>query len=204
MQFKASLATLALTTGLTAAYDPTPFVSPLQPWQIPRFTISLPPNKLGAAGYATIKLAVSNPNQVSAGPAPHAAGGGYLPFAPSAANCTSTGHDTPAAMNGSCVETSQDSYGVWQVGVISTDATAAIDPRDVQVRLTLTYNVTRWNAVWFKVYQATARFSLDENLVLGECADHDRHCSYELNPDLAPLEVEPEMVDCRGTCSNDP
>ncbi|KAI2468373.1 hypothetical protein F4781DRAFT_274255 [Annulohypoxylon bovei var. microspora] len=196
MQFKSSLATLAAAAGLAASYETTPFIGPLQPWQVSQLTISLPPQ--GEAGTVDIELAIANPNQVSAGPAPHAAGGGYLPFAPSAANCSAVGGSDVASLRYACEETTQDSYGVWSAFVRNTSA--AVDPDDLELVFGLSYNVTRWNAVWWKVYEATARFALNDNLVLGECADPNRNCTYELNPDMAPLLVQPVMVQCQGTC----
>ncbi|KAI1211275.1 uncharacterized protein F4807DRAFT_458844 [Annulohypoxylon truncatum] len=209
MQFTATT-TLALMTGLAAAYDPNPFVEPLQPWKITRFTIALPPSSAGTNGYATIKLAIENPNQVSAGPAPFADGGGYFPFPPSAANCTMTGHDTADAVTSGarCTETTQDTYGQFEVQVVDNgdndNGAGVLDPNNLQLQFGLTYNVTQWNAHWYKTYDGTARFALNDNLVLGQCADHNKFCSYELDPNKAPLLVTPTMTDCAGTCSNDP
>ncbi|KAI1455019.1 hypothetical protein F4805DRAFT_437136 [Annulohypoxylon moriforme] len=170
------------------------------------FTISLPSSQEGVNGNAAINLAIANPNEVSAGPAPFAAGGGYLTFAPSAANCTASGKNKASAMNFTCTETTESSYGVWAVSLQDGGAGAggAIDPSSMSLQFTLTYNVTRWGAVWYKVYEGSARLTTDANLILGKCQNPDNHCSYTLNPDKTPLFVTPAMTDCKGTCSNNP
>ncbi|KAI1768587.1 hypothetical protein GGR53DRAFT_477597 [Hypoxylon sp. FL1150] len=184
---------LLCQTHLASAYDATPHIWPLDPWKINRLTITAPAP--GHAGTIDIAVAIENPNTVSAGPAPHAAGGGYLPFAPSAANCSAT---TDGA--GECVETSQFSYGTFAVAVA---VAAAPSPMGFDLSFHLDYNVTRWNNVMYKVYDAAARFEVGSNLVaVGKC-DDDRTgmCEYELMPESTPFEIPGiVMSDCKGYC----
>ncbi|XDG05731.1 hypothetical protein ABKA04_005346 [Annulohypoxylon sp. FPYF3050] len=209
MHFKTPLATLALASGLAAAYDPTPFVGPLQPWKITDFTISLPSTSSGINGNVTVKVHIENPNQVSAGPAPGAEGGGYLPFQPTTADCVATGANQYSSLTGTCQDhfsADDGTGGSFEFAIAPTNGnwTTVIDPNCFDLRFTLTYNVTRWNADWHKLYEGSARFGLNDNLVLGKCANRANGCSYTLNPDKAPLEVAPDMVECTGTCSNNP
>ncbi|KAI1095592.1 hypothetical protein F5B19DRAFT_440146 [Rostrohypoxylon terebratum] len=212
MQLKTSLATLALASGLAAAYDPTPFVGPLQPWKITDLTISLPPSRLGADGIVTIKVHIENPNQVSAGPAPGAEGGGYLPFQPTSADCVASGPNQYSSLTGYCNNTAaagadDGTAGAFELAVVppsNGNSSGPVDPNGFEVKFSLAYNVTRWNAHWDKLYEGQAAFGLNNNLVLGKCANRENMCSYTLNPDKAPLQVAPTMVECTGTCSNDP
>ncbi|KAI1106569.1 hypothetical protein F4804DRAFT_19057 [Jackrogersella minutella] len=183
MRFLVSLATFA---AAAAAYDTTPFLGPLQPWTVSSLQITAP--QKGGQGAVDIEVAVANPNTVSAGPAPHAAGGGYLPFSPSAANCSLAGTSED------CEETSDTSYGVWSVGVVGD----GVDPTDLDLKFRLDYNVTRWNAVWYKVYEGTGHFATGVNLVQGGCDGAAGTCEYEI---AAPVLVQPTMTECKGTCT---
>ncbi|KAI1380381.1 hypothetical protein F4677DRAFT_406683 [Hypoxylon crocopeplum] len=193
MQFPSFLllpATFAVLSGLASAFDTTPFIGPLDPWKVTRLQITAP-----ATGPASVDLAVENPNTVSAGPAPHAAGGGYLPFSPSAANCTAV--DADAALgDDACVETTEFSYGVWSV-----DATGPIDPQNLDLSFTLNYNVSRWGSVLVKVYEATAHFAVGLNLADGVCDNVSGTCEFGLLPGSTPVLIPPTMTQCQGTCS---
>ncbi|OTA92883.1 hypothetical protein M434DRAFT_31497 [Hypoxylon sp. CO27-5] len=199
MQLSGPLATLAVSlcmTGLAASYDTTPFIGPLKPWKVNSLRITAPAQ--GASGTVDIELAIENPNTVSAGPAPHAAGGGYLPFNPSAANCSAVqdGAD-PGVAHDTCVETSELSYGVWSVEV----AAARIDPTNLDLAFTLNYNVSRWGQQLWKVYDGTGHFAIGTNLADAVCDGASGTCVYELKADATPVLIPPTMTECQGTCS---
>ncbi|KAI1416534.1 hypothetical protein F5Y13DRAFT_154148 [Hypoxylon sp. FL1857] len=193
------LATLAVSlclANIAASYDSTPFLGPLDPWKVNSMRITAP--AAGQPGTADIELAIENPNTVSAGPAPHAAGGGYLPFSPSAANCSAVQDSAnPGVVNNTCVETSQSSYGVWSVEV----AASRIDPTNLDLTFTLNYNISRWGEQLSKVYDGTAHFAVGTNLAEGVCDEASGLCTYKLSANATPVLVPPTMTECQGTCS---
>ncbi|KAI1403874.1 hypothetical protein F4819DRAFT_182157 [Hypoxylon fuscum] len=189
----ATIAVLAYQTDLALANDSTPFIGPLDPWKVNSLQVTVPAK--GRSGIVDIELAIENPNKVSAGPAPHAAGGGYLPFSPSAANC-STGVDSGVTVQNVCTETSQSSYGVWTVDLPK----GAVDPQNLELTFNLNYNVTRWGGILYKVYTATGYFVVGKNLAKGVCDDASGTCSFELQNGSAPVLVQPTMIACKGTC----
>ncbi|OTB09525.1 hypothetical protein M426DRAFT_316068 [Hypoxylon sp. CI-4A] len=185
------LVTILLSvTNLAHSYDATPFIGPLDPWQVSSLQVTTTATTSDAT---TISLAIRNPNTVSAGPAPFAAGGGYLPFNPSAANCSLAGSSE------ACIETTEFSYGVWTV-----DVAPGFDPRSFDAKFSLDYNVTRWNSVWYKVYKGTGHFEVGINLDEAVCEDGDEKkntCVYGLGAAQTPVLVTPTMTECKGTCS---
>ncbi|KAI0169007.1 hypothetical protein GGR52DRAFT_501815 [Hypoxylon sp. FL1284] len=189
---------LSLQTRLAASYDTTPHIWPLDPWRISQLRITAPAP--GRSGTVDIGLAIENPNTVSAGPAPHAAGGGYLPFAPSAANCTLA--EVPSESGSTelldtavvCNETTEFSYGVWTV----TSASASDAGFDLAFRLS--YNVSRWGGILYKVYDGTAQLEVGQDLTEGVCDDAADKCEFALAPGSDPVLVAPTMTDCKGYC----
>lgn len=202
MQLSGPLATLAVSlcmARLAASYDTTPFIGPLDPWKVNNLRITAPAQ--GSSGTVAIELAIENPNTVSAGPAPHAAGGGYLPFSPSAANCSAVQDGTdPGIVHATCVETSELSYGVWSVEVVP-GAAARVDPTNLDLAFTLNYNVSRWGQQLSKVYDGTGHFAVGTNLADAVCDDASGTCLYELTAEATPVLIPPTMTECQGTCS---
>ncbi|KAI0113193.1 hypothetical protein F4814DRAFT_420890 [Daldinia grandis] len=200
MQLPGSLGILTVVllchTRVALSYDPTPFIGPLDPWKVTRLQITAP--EPGRSGPLAIGLAISNPNKVSAGTAPHAAGGGYLPFAPSAANCTVETTDGGIAVGDTCIETTQYSYGVWSVDL--PPGITDIDPRSFDLVFTLNYNVTRWGGVLYKVYEGTGHFAVGDDLEEGPCNDVSGTCLFTLKADSTPVLIPPTMTACQGTC----
>ncbi|KAI6088689.1 hypothetical protein F4821DRAFT_277124 [Hypoxylon rubiginosum] len=175
-------------TQLASAYDTAlPHIWPLDPWKISNLKITVP-----TFGPINISLAIENPNTVSAGPEPQ--NNGYLPFAPSAANCSVTAERGAGPMKAECVETSQFSYGVFRVTGNN------ISPPNFTLAFNLEYNVTRWNSPMWKVYDAPATFEVGKNLTLGKYDNATRAWTYELRPENTPFEIPPAMTDCHGYC----
>ncbi|KAI2784290.1 hypothetical protein F4815DRAFT_455252 [Daldinia loculata] len=201
MQLPGSLGILTVVllwqTRVALSYDTTPFIGPLDPWKVTRLNITAP--EPGRSGPLHIDLAISNPNKVSAGTAPHADGGGYLPFDPSAANCTVESADGGTAVSDTCTETTHYSYGVWSVDLLP-GITTYIDHRSFNLNFTLNYNVTRWGWVLYKVYEGTGHFEVGGNLEDGPCDDVSGTCLFTLKADSTPVLIPPTMTACKGTC----
>ncbi|KAI1777131.1 hypothetical protein F4818DRAFT_439493 [Hypoxylon cercidicola] len=201
MQQYARLAALAVLllyqTRLASPYNSNPYIWPLDPWEINRLQITAPAP--GQSGSIDIDLAISNPNTVSAGPAPHAAGSGYIPFTPSAANCTASAvSGADALTEATCAETTEFSYGVFAVDGAITD------PRSFGLAFSLNYNVSRWGGVMYKVYDATAHLEVGQDLADGVCDGASGTCEYELLAGSTPILVQPTMTDCKGYCQMPP
>ncbi|KAI0849741.1 hypothetical protein F5Y00DRAFT_234673 [Daldinia vernicosa] len=194
-----STAVLLCQIRVALSYDTTPFIGPLDPWRVTRLQITAP--EPGHSRPFGIDLAISNPNKVSAGPAPHAAGGGYLPFAPSAANCTVESADGDTAVSNTCIETTQYSYGVWSVDLLPGNTT--IDPRSFNLVFTLNYNVTRWGGILYKLYEGMGHFGVGDNLEEGRCDDGSGTCLFTLKVNSTPALIPPTMTACQGTCRLD-
>ncbi|KAL7622224.1 hypothetical protein AAE478_007727 [Parahypoxylon ruwenzoriense] len=203
---------LLVQTQLGSAFDPYPFLGPLEPWKVTGLRITAPQE--GHSGAVHIEFAIDNPNRVSAGTAPHASGGGYVPFLPSSANCTvgwetsSGATDGVSSIYGNCVETTENSGGVWTADVLGKSMAEAegrtlFDPRKLDLAFSLTYNITRWGGVMLKVYNGTAHFAVGENPEDGFCSDESGTCEFGLKNGSAPVLVEPTMTACQGTCHLD-
>ncbi|KAI4871122.1 hypothetical protein F4820DRAFT_463330 [Hypoxylon rubiginosum] len=199
IRLAALAAFLLCQTRLAASYD-APHIWPLDPWKINSLQVTAPaPGHPGTV--MSIALAIENPNTVSAGPAPHASGGGYLSFAPSAANCTTSAAASGGALvytQARCAETTEFSYGAFAVGGV------VADPRRFELAFNLNYNVTRWGSVWYKVYDAAARFEVGVNLAEGVYDRESGTYSYELMRNSTPVLVRPTMTECKGYCQMPP
>ncbi|KAI0382136.1 hypothetical protein F5Y04DRAFT_49537 [Hypomontagnella monticulosa] len=198
MRFRGQLTTCTVSLFFQTILACTnPCVGPLDPWKVSRLQITAPAP--GHDGPLSIDLAIENPNRVTAGPAPHAAGGGYVSFEPSAVNCTVADADGKADDN--CTETIP-SDGVWSINV-APDSAAQVDPRKLDLSFNLNYNITRWGGILYKVYDGTAHFEVGTNMVESGCDDTSGTCVFNLNSESAPVLVPPTMTACQGTCKVD-
>ncbi|KAI2621966.1 hypothetical protein GGS26DRAFT_256618 [Hypomontagnella submonticulosa] len=201
MQFHRQLATfvvfLFFRTTLACSSGAQPCIGPLDPWTVSRLQITAPTP--GRDGPLSIDLAIENPNRVTAGPAPHAAGGGYLSFEPSAVNCTVADED--GKVNNTCTESEEasPSYGMWSIDV-APGAAEKVDPRNLDLAFNLNYNVTRWGSILYKVYDGTAHFEVGTNMAEGGCDDASGTCVFNLKSESVPVLVSPTMTACQGTC----
>ncbi|KAI1337088.1 hypothetical protein F5Y15DRAFT_418402 [Xylariaceae sp. FL0016] len=179
---------LALSTLLYAAapvlgFDSVPFLGPLQPWEVSSLQVQSIPSSGDDADSIAVSLLISNPNNITAGPAPHADGGGYLPFEQSTANCTAKWQSSGDWKASHCSEVSfPESYGVWTFEVVSLQEVAETAVQSVDIKFSLDYNVTRWGSVYYKLLEGTGHFDL------GSSDGGD------------PVLVDPTIVQCQGTC----
>ncbi|KAI2628772.1 hypothetical protein GGR54DRAFT_636487 [Hypoxylon sp. NC1633] len=211
MQFPSVLATLTALllcqTGLAAPAggngngngngNGRPFLGPLKPWTITKLRVSTSVIGRNHTDRVVVSVGIDNPNNVTAGPAPHAAGGGYVAFASSTANCQSSinGNLTTGT---NCTEISHNQDGVWSITAVP-NATQHIDPHNLLLTFTLNYSVNRFGSVLQKMYKATGRFNVGQNLIDNGCEKGT--CTYSLKNGTKTITVTPKLVQCKGTCT---
>ncbi|KAI3316526.1 hypothetical protein HD806DRAFT_552248 [Xylariaceae sp. AK1471] len=181
-----------------ATSEPVPFLGPLQPWEVSNLHIYLPPTSESSSPY-DISLAILNPNVITAGPAPHASGGGYLLFGNSTANCT--GREVfPDSRPMECTEISEyESYGAWSFEATKGSSTSVASPSGIDIKFILDYNVTRWGSTYYKVLKGTGHFDLETDMT--QHCDPKGGCTLTLKPNRDPFLILANITQCWGTCA---
>ncbi|KAI2610112.1 uncharacterized protein GGS25DRAFT_487488 [Hypoxylon fragiforme] len=203
MQIFALLATFAAILCQLCHAGYTPIVGALAPWKVTSIQIRTP--SMRRPGPIAVDLIIENPNSADAGTRPHAEGGGYFTFDPSNANCTITtrGHH--------CTETTNNLYSTWTIGLSHPlnitrrggggGGGFPFDPRNIGLKFTLTYNMTRMDSALYKVYEGIGHFGVGLNLTQGACDYTGGTCMIGLASKNKPLLIFPKLKACQGTCA---
>ncbi|KAI1454078.1 hypothetical protein F4805DRAFT_441112 [Annulohypoxylon moriforme] len=194
---------LALTSFFTLAISSKDYrrsegdIDPLEPWQVTRLGTFSPSGRPGSDVFAHLWANITNPNSISAGPG--------VSFDSSSANCTVNwvfADEYPYGQVFDCdtTETEQSSSSVskWTIEVLKANSTSASATENMDVKFTLSANLTVDGDEYFKVLVGTQHFQVGENLE-GTCGGSGV-CSWGLKGDSVPVLVQPTIVACQGAC----
>ncbi|KAI0022849.1 hypothetical protein F4780DRAFT_139958 [Xylariomycetidae sp. FL0641] len=171
----------------------TPFLGPLAPWEVRALSIDSWPSP------TALSLTITNPNNITAGPAPHADGGGYVDFLASTAACTLE----EGERNCTEVAPTLESYGAWTFAVrLPPGNNNSSSRRTFDIDFVLDYNLTRWGQQMYKVLEGTGHFAVDDAAaVAGGCADAGGcELIHLVEAGDPPVLIPPTITACRGTC----
>ncbi|KAI1407791.1 hypothetical protein F5Y13DRAFT_122618 [Hypoxylon sp. FL1857] len=177
-------------------------LEPQEPWQVTKLTTGSPSGRPGSSPYAHLFGNITNPSSIPAGPG--------VSFDPSSANCTVEwvwAEEEPYGRTVECdtaeVELSgpgsgSGSISKWTIEVLQANTSHPSPTEDMNVKFTLTTNLTVDGNEYYKVLEGTQHFSLWENM-RGTCGGSGV-CSWNLREENIPVLIQPTVVACQGTC----
>ncbi|KAI1104556.1 hypothetical protein F4804DRAFT_185316 [Jackrogersella minutella] len=195
-----SLFTLAVSSRQNPRSDGD--LDPLEPWQVTRLNTFSPSGRSNDSTLAYIWANITNPNSIPAGPG--------ASFDSSSANCTVDwtffGEDpygrvfeceTAETQPGSS-SSGSSSVSKWTIEIIDANDTMSSPTENMDVKFTLTTNLTMNGDDYYKVLIGTQHFEVGDNME-GQCGGSGV-CSWGLKDEIIPVLVQPTIAACKGTC----
>ncbi|OTB03943.1 hypothetical protein M426DRAFT_59555 [Hypoxylon sp. CI-4A] len=158
---------------------------PLQPWKVTRLSSFSPSGRPGASPLAHIWATIENPNSILAAPG--------VSFDATLANCTVEwtfyGGDEPY---GHVSDSTSDSTSKWTIEVLEANSTSPSPTENMDIRFTLTMNVTVNGSEYHEVLAGTQHFEVGGNME-GTCGGSGV-CSWNLKEESNPVLIQPTIV----------
>ncbi|KAI0885942.1 uncharacterized protein GGS22DRAFT_121685 [Annulohypoxylon maeteangense] len=189
---------LALASCFTLVASSGAYLETPEPWQVTRLNTFSPSGRPGSDVNAHLWANITNPSPIPAGPG--------VTFDASSANCTVNwvyAGDYPYGHVFICnttdtEESSSSSTSKWTIEVLEANVTSPSATTNMDVRFTLTTNLTVDGDEYYKVLVGTQHFQVGENM-RGSCGGSGV-CSWTLRDESVPVLVQPTVVACQGTC----
>ncbi|KAI2469743.1 hypothetical protein F4781DRAFT_208507 [Annulohypoxylon bovei var. microspora] len=192
--------TLALASLFTLAISSREYrrsegdIVPLEPWQVTRLSTFSPSGRPGSSTLAHLWANITNPGFIPAGPG--------ATFDTSSANCTVDwiyANEYPYGHVFDCTTTGaqepSSSISKWTIEVLEANSTSPSATENMNVRFTLTTNLTGDGDEYYKVLVGTQHFQVGDNMS-GSCGGSGV-CSWSLKEDSVPVLVQPTIVACK-------
>ncbi|KAI1379695.1 hypothetical protein F4677DRAFT_290840 [Hypoxylon crocopeplum] len=170
--------------------EPSKRSGSMQSWRVTRLSTYSPSGRPGSSPIAHLWATITNPDPVPASPA------GTSPTG-STANCTvdwDFASERPYGRAVECVTEQRPgaSVSAWTIELFEANSTWASPTENVDVRFTLSRNLTVDGVENDKVFVGTQHFEVGDNM-RGTCGGSGV-CSWELRQENIPVLIEPAVV----------